>query len=107
MSAAPSPFWKGTHVIIILLIATTVPLCALAVVLVLMQIAMRQERGRWLSNKAPTRIAAVARKICGLYVHTPEHDVDADYLSVRATDHLHDSPTGHAQGPGPSHDATR
>jgi hypothetical protein len=101
------PFWKGTHVITSLFIAITVPLGVLAAVLVLMRIAMRQERGRWLSNEAPTRIAAMARIISGLYVHMPERDDDADYLSVRATDHPHDSSAGRPQDSGPSHDTTR
>ena len=93
--------------IISLFIAITVPLGVLAAVLVLMRIAMRQERERWLSNEAPTRITAMARIICGLYVHMPERDADADYLSVRATDHPHDSSTGRPQDSGASHDTTR
>jgi hypothetical protein len=101
------PFWKGTHVVISLFIAITVPLGVLAAVLVLMRIAMRQERARWLSNEAPTRIAAVARIISGLYVHMPERYADADYLSVRTTDHPHDSSTGRPQDSGASHDTTR
>jgi hypothetical protein len=101
------PVWKGTHVIISLFIAITVPLGVLAAILVLMRIAMRQERERWLSNEAPTRIAALARIICRLYVHTPERDADTDYPSVRTTDHLNDSSPGHAQDPGPSHDDAR
>lgn len=93
--------------IITLFIAITVPLGVLAAVLVLMRIAMRQEHKRWLSNKAPTGIAAVARVISGLYVHMPERDADADYLSVRTTDHPHDSWPGRPQDSGASHDATR
>jgi hypothetical protein len=91
-------------VLITLVIAITVPLGALAAVLVLVRIAIRQERERWLSNEPPTRITAMARIICGLYVHTPERDADTDYLSVRATDHPHDSPAGRPQDSGASHD---
>jgi hypothetical protein len=94
-------------VIISLFIAITVPLGVLAAVLVLVRIAMRQERKRWLSNEAPTRITAMARVICGLYVHTPERDADTDYLSVRATGHPHDSSTGRPQDSGASNDTNR
>jgi len=94
-------------VIISLFIAITVPLSVLAAVLVLVRIAMRQERKRWLSNEAPTRITAMARIICGLYVHTPERDAGTDYLSVRTTDHPHDSSTGRPQDSGASHDTTQ
>ncbi len=93
--------------IISLFIAITAPLGVLAAVLVLMRIAMRQERERWLTNEAPTRIAAMARIISGLYVHMPERDADADNLSVRTTDHSHDSSTGRPQGSGAGHDTTR
>lgn len=95
------------HVITSLFIAIMVPLGVLAAVLVLMRIAMRQERGRWLSNEAPTRIAAMARIISGLYVHMPERDADAHNLSVRTTDHPHDSSTGRPHGPRASHDTTQ
>jgi hypothetical protein len=101
------PIWKGTHVIISLFVAITVPLGVLAALLVLMGIAMRQERGRWLSNEAPTRIAAMARIISGMYVHMPERDADADYLSVRTIGHPHDSSTGRPQDSGTGHDTTR
>jgi hypothetical protein len=94
-------------VIISLFIAITAPLGVLAAVLVLMRIAMRQERERWLTNEAPTRIAAMARIISGLYVHMPERDADADNLSVRTTDHSHDSSTGRPQDSGVGHDTTR
>ena len=90
-----------------LFIAITTPLGLLASVLVLMRIAMRQERQRWLSNEAPTRIAAMARIISGLYVHMPDRDADADYLNVRTTDHPHNSSTGRPHGPGASHDTTQ
>jgi hypothetical protein len=94
-------------VIISLFIAITAPLGVLAALLVLMRIAMRQERQRWLSNEAPTRIAAMARIISGLYVQMPERDADVDYLSVRTTDHPHNSSTGRPHGPGADHDTTR
>jgi hypothetical protein len=94
-------------VIISLFIAITVPLGLLTAVLVLMRIAMRQERERWLSNQAPTRIAAMARIISGLYVQMPERNADADSLSVRTTDHPHGSSTGHPQDSGAGHDTTR
>jgi hypothetical protein len=101
------PIWKGTHVIISLFIAITVPLGVLAAVLLLVRIAMRQERKRWLSNEAPTRITAMARVICGLYVHMPERDADTDNLSVRATGHYHDSSAGRPHDSGAGHDTTR
>jgi|HubBroStandDraft_1064217.scaffolds.fasta_scaffold3070063_1 hypothetical protein len=72
-----------------------------------MRIAMRQERERWLSNEAPTLIAAMARIISGLYVQMPERDADAHSLSVRATGHPHDSSAGRPHGPGASHDTTQ
>jgi hypothetical protein len=93
--------------IISLFIAITVPLGVLAALLALMRIAMRQERGRWLSNETPTRITAMARIICRLYVHMPERDTDADYLSVRTTDHPQDSSAGRPHDSGASHDTTR
>ena len=93
--------------IISLFVAMTIPLGVLTAVLLLVRIAMRQERKRWLSNEAPTRITAMARIICGLYVHTPERDADTDYLSVRTTDHPHDSSTGRPQDSGASHDTNR
>jgi hypothetical protein len=83
------------------------PLGVLAAVLLLVRIAERQERRRWLSNEAPTRITAMARIICGLYVHMPERDAETDYLSVRATGHPHDSPAGRPQDSGTSHDTNR
>jgi hypothetical protein len=94
-------------VIISLFIAITAPLGVLAGLLVLMRIAMRQERGRWLSNEAPTRIAAMARIISGLYVHMPERDADAVYLSVRTTDRPRDSSTRRPQDSGASHDTNQ
>jgi hypothetical protein len=94
-------------VIISLFIAITAPLAVLAGLLVLMRIAMRQERGRWLSNEAPTRIAAMGRIVFGLYVHMPERDADPDYLSARTTRHPHDSPTGRPQDSGAGQDATQ
>ena len=93
--------------IISLFIAIAVPLGVLAAPLVLVRIAMRQERGRWLSNEPPTRIAALARIISGLYVHMPERDADFDYLSVRTTDHPHGPSTGRPHGPGASHGTTQ
>ena len=93
--------------IISLFIAITLPLGVLAAVLVLMRIATRQERERWLSNEAPTRIAAVARIISGLYVQMPERDADAHNLSVRTTDHPHGPSTGRPHGPGASHGTTQ
>jgi hypothetical protein len=95
------------HVITSLFISTTVLLGVLAAVLVLVRIAMRQERRRWLSNEAPTRATAVARIICGLYVHMPERDADTDYLSVRTTGHFNDSSAGRPQDSGASNDTTR
>jgi len=94
-------------VIISLFIAITLPLGVLAAVLLLVRIATRQERERWLSNEAPTRIAAVARIISGLYVQMPERDADAHNLSVRTTDHPHDSSAGRPQDSGVGHDTTR
>jgi hypothetical protein len=94
------PIWKGTHVIISLFIATTVPLGVLTALLVLMRIAVRQERGHWLSNEAPTRITAMARIVSGQYAQMPERNAYAQNLSVRTTDHPHDSSTGRPQGPG-------
>jgi hypothetical protein len=94
-------------VIISLFIAIMAPLSVLAAVLLLVRIAMRQEGKRWLSNEAPTRITAVARIICGLYVHTPERDADTDYLSVRAPGHPHDSSPGRPQDSSASHDTNR
>lgn len=93
--------------IISLFIAITVPLGVLAAVLLLVRIAMRQERKRWLSNEAPTRITAMARVICGLYVHTPERDADSDDFSVRIATHPHDSSAGRPQDSGTSHDTNR
>lgn len=93
--------------IISLFIAITAPLGVLAAVLVLMRIAMRQERKRWLSNEAPTRITAMARIICGLYVHTPERDAETDYLSVRTTGHPHNSSADRPQDSDTSHDTNR
>lgn len=86
--------WKGKHVIISLVIGITVPLGAMVAVLALIRIALRHERERWLSNEAPTRIAAVARAISGLYVHMPQRGPDPDSLADR---------TNH---PGASHDTT-
>jgi hypothetical protein len=100
-------FWKGTHVIITLFVAITLPLGVLVAVLVLVRIAMRQERKRWLSNEAPTRITAMARIICGLYVHMPEHDADTDYLSARTIGHPRDWSAGRPQDSGASHDTNR
>lgn len=75
--------------IISLVIVITVLLGAILAVLALIRIALRHERERWLSNEAPTRIAAAARTISGLYVQMPQRD---PYV-----DHFHDSPTGRTQ----------
>jgi hypothetical protein len=94
-------------VLITLVIAITLPLGALAAILLLVRIAIRQERKRWLSNEPPTRITAMARIICGLYVHTAERDADTEYLSVRTTGHPHDSSAARPQDSGTSHDTNR
>ncbi len=96
---------KGKHVIIGVVLAIAVLAAALNGVLVLMRVGMNRERERFLSNAAPTRIAAVARVISGLYVHMPERDVDAEDATARVGRPLHHSPT--VAGKRPSETASR
>ncbi len=74
--------------IISVVLVISVVAAALAGVLMLMRVGMNGERERYLSNKAPTRVAAAARVISGLYVRMPDRDVDTG----DATAHQH-SPT--------------
>lgn len=84
--------------IISVAIAVAVLIAALAGVLVLMRVGMNHEHDRYLSSEAPTRIAAVARLITGLYVHMPDRAIDADDATARAGGLRQDSPTVAAEG---------
>jgi len=74
---------KGKHVIIAVILIVTFLAGALAGVLVLMWAGMNRERDRFLSNEAPTRIAAAARFVSGLCVHMPDRAAHADLCHDR------------------------
>ena len=67
---------------------------ALAVALVLMQVAMNREHRGYLSNDAPTPLARAMRTISGLHVEMPERDLQVLSGPARAgLDQDDDEPT--------------
>src|SRR6266568_1841849 len=78
----PDP--KDRHMITITIIAAGLLAGAIVGVLVLVRLGISQEnRGSPFSCEAPTRIAAAARVIAGLYVQMPEGNSDSEHATTR------------------------